>query len=280
MIKAIFFDVDGTLVSFKTHTIPASTLVALNVLRQRGIKLFLSTGRHQKMLGQVRDLFPFDGYVTLSGQYCFAGDRVLRKNPMPAQAVEELVAAAGDDAFSCIFLEGEEIYLNCINDLTRAFMKDLNLPLPPVRPASHALGREIYQAITFLDRDNEHLLLDRAPHLKTTRWHPHFLDVIPPTGGKDKGMDAILEHFGIPVEESMAFGDGENDLSMLVHAGIGVAMGTASDEVKRQADWATASVDEDGIVKALQHFQVLQSRQDSQISIEFSLGSMYNIVTT
>ena len=171
-------------------------------------------------------------------------------------AVEELVAAAGDDAFSCIFLEGEDIYLNCINDLTRAFMKDLNLPLPPVRPASHALGREIYQAITFLDRDNEHLLLDRAPHLKTTRWHPHFLDVIPPTGGKDKGMDAILEHFGIPGEESMAFGDGENDLSMLVHAGIGVAMGTASDEVKRQADWATASVDEDGIVKALQHFQV------------------------
>ena len=126
-----------------------------------------------------------------------------------------------------------------------------------MRPASHALGREIYQAITFLDRDNEHLLLDRAPHLKTTRWHPHFLDVIPPTGGKDKGMDAILEHFGIPVEESMAFGDGENDLSMLVHAGIGVAMGTASDEVKRQSDWDTASVDEDGIVKALQHFQVL-----------------------
>lgn len=257
MIKAIFFDVDGTLVSFKTHTVPDSAMQALHTLRERGVKLFLSTGRHQKMLGQVRDLFPFDGYVTLSGQYCFAGDQVLRKNPMPHQAVEELVAAARDDAFSCIFLEGEEIYLNYVNDLTRAFMKDLNLPLPPVRPVSYALGREIYQAITFLDRDNEHLLLDRAPHLKTTRWHPHFLDVIPPTGGKDKGMDAILEHFGIPVEECMAFGDGENDLTMLVHAGIGVAMGTASDEVKAQADWATDSVDEDGIVKALRHFQVL-----------------------
>ena len=117
---------------------------ALHTLRSRASSCSL-TGRHQKMLGQVRDLFPFDGYVTLSGQYCFAGDQVLRKNPMPPQAVEELVAAAGDDAFSCIFLEGEDIYLNCINDLTRAFMKDLNLPLPPVRPASHALGREIYQ---------------------------------------------------------------------------------------------------------------------------------------
>ena len=70
-------------------------------------------------------------------------------------------------------------------------------------------------------------------------------------------MEAMLRHFGIAPEESMAFGDGENDLTMLLRAGIGVAMGTASDEVKRQADWATASVDEDGIVKALQHFQVL-----------------------
>ena len=257
MIKAIFFDVDGTLVSFKTHTISPATMEALHALREKGIKLFLSTGRHQAMLGQVKEWFPFDGYVTLSGQYCYAGDQVLQKNPMPPEAVEELVAAAGDGTFSCIFLEGEEIYLNCINDLTRRFMKDLNVPMPPVRPASYALGREIYQAITFLDRDNEHLLLDRAPHLKTTRWHPNFLDVIPPTGGKDKGLEAVLAHFGIPVEESMAFGDGENDLSMLVRAGIGVAMGTASDAVKSQADWATASVDEDGIVKALKHFQVL-----------------------
>ena len=85
--------------------------------------------------------------------------------------------------------------------------------------------------------EQEHLLLDRAPHLKTTRWHPNFLDVIPPTGGKDLGMDAILDHFGIPLENCMAFGDGENDLSMLIHAGIGVAMGTASGAVKAQADY-------------------------------------------
>ena len=111
--------------------------------------------------------------------------------------------------------------------------------------------------MTFLDKEHEHLLLDRAPHLKTTRWHPHFLDVIPPTGGKDRGLDAILDHFGIPLEESMAFGDGENDLSMLVHAGIGVAMGTASDMVKAQADYAAPSVDEDGVARALEHFGLL-----------------------
>lgn len=257
MIKAIFFDVDGTLVSFQTHTISPATLDALHALRQRGVKLFLSTGRHQVMLGQVRDLFSFDGYVTLSGQYCYAGDQVIHRNPMTPQAVEELVSAAGDETFSCIFLGGKEVYLNCINDFTRRFISDLNIPMPPVRPASYALGREVYQGVTFLDREHEHLLLDRAPHLKTTRWHPNFLDVLPNSGGKDVGMEAVLRHFGIAPEESMAFGDGENDLTMLLRAGIGVAMGTASDEVKRQADWATATVDEDGIVKALKHFQVL-----------------------
>lgn len=147
--------------------------------------------------------------------------------------------------------------MNCINDYTRRFISDLSIDMPPVRPARYALGRTVYQAVTFLDKEHEHLLLDRAPHLKTTRWHPHFLDVIPPTGGKDRGLDAILDHFGIPLEESMAFGDGENDLSMLVHAGIGVAMGTASDEVKAQADYAAPSVDEDGVARALEHFGLL-----------------------
>ena len=257
MIQAIFFDVDGTLVSFRTHTIPASTLEALHTLRAKGIKLFLATGRHQAMLRSVQELFPFDGCVTLSGQYCTAQGQVLRSTPMPPEAVEELVAAARTDAFSCIFLEGEEIYINCINEMTRQFIRDLSIPMPLQHPADYARGREVYQAVTFLTREREHLLLDRAPHLKTTRWHPNFLDVIPPSGGKDRGMDALLDYFRIPVEDAMAFGDGENDLSMLIHAGIGVAMGTASGAVKAQADYTAPSVDEDGIARTLSHLGLL-----------------------
>ena len=217
----------------------------------------MSDLQHQVMLGQVRDLFSFDGYVTLSGQYCYAGDQVIHRNPMTPQAVEELVSAAGDDAFSCIFLEGEEIYINCINEMTRQFIRDLSIPMPLQRPADYARGREVYQAVTFLTREREHLLLDRAPHLKTTRWHPNFLDVIPPSGGKDRGMDALLDYFRIPVEDAMAFGDGENDLSMLLHAGIGVAMGSAHEEMKRQVDWVTGTADEDGVGQALAHFGLI-----------------------
>ena len=258
MTKAIFFDVDGTLVSFRTHRISPQVLQSLHTLRRKGIKLFISTGRHPAMLSYLRSVFPFDGWVTLSGQYCYCGDLVLHRNPMDTAAVEELVAAASTNTFSCIFLEGKDIYINYANQYTMQFMSDLDLPMPPVRDPRRALGAETYQAVTFLTKENEHLLLDQAPHLKTTRWHPHFLDVIPATGGKDKGMDAILDYFHIPLEQSMAFGDGENDLSMLLHAGIGVAMGSAHDEMKALADWATGSVDEDGVVQALEHFGLLE----------------------
>ena len=81
MIKAMFFDVDGTLVSFRTHRATAAMADALQQLHRRGVKLFISTGRHPRMLQYLRDLFPFDGWVTMSGQFCYCGDQVIHRNP-------------------------------------------------------------------------------------------------------------------------------------------------------------------------------------------------------
>ena len=89
------------------------------------------------------------------------------------------------------------------------------------------------------------------------RWHPDFVDIISPGGGKDQGMDAILDFFGISLEDTMAFGDGENDIPMLVKAGVGVAVANAKDNVKAAADYIAPSVDEDGVAEALRHFSVI-----------------------
>ena len=66
MIKAVFFDIDGTLVSFKTHAIPQSTIEALAALRERGIKVFIATGRPLVAINNLGDQV-FDGYVTMNG---------------------------------------------------------------------------------------------------------------------------------------------------------------------------------------------------------------------
>lgn len=257
MIQAIFFDIDGTLVSFNTHTIPPSTLSALRALRAKGIKLFLSTGRHKSMISPVRALFPFDGCITLNGQYCFCADQVLRKMPMCREDVEQLVALTREGDFSCIFLEEEDSYINLINDHSQVFPRLLSVPLPPLADPIRALNGELYQAVLFLSQGEQHLLTDRTRQLTAMRWHPEFIDVIASGGGKDKGMDAILAHLGIPLEHTMAFGDGENDLPMLRHAAIGVAMGNADQTVRAQADYVTSCVDEDGIPRALAHFGLL-----------------------
>ena len=70
MIKALFLDIDGTLVSFETHRVGEPTRNALAEARRRGLLLFIATGRHRCDLNNLGDL-AFDGYVTLNGQYCY-----------------------------------------------------------------------------------------------------------------------------------------------------------------------------------------------------------------
>ena len=91
MVKAIFFDIDGTLVSFKTHRIPDSTLVALDLLRKKGIRLFIATGRQFYSIDNLGDL-EFDGFVTLNGGYCITGDQqVIYRHPIEPSDIEALV---------------------------------------------------------------------------------------------------------------------------------------------------------------------------------------------
>ena len=120
-----------------------------------------------------------------------------------------------------------------------------------------ALKEKVYQLNVFVSEEEEEDFMQLMPNSKTARWTSHFTDIIPKDGGKNKGIDAIINHFGIKLEETMAFGDGGNDIDMLKHAGIGIAMENARDDVKEIADFITTSVDDDGITNALKHYNVL-----------------------
>ena len=258
MIKAIFFDIDGTLVSFKAHRISPAVLDGLYRLREKGIKLFIATGRQREAAEGAVGVFPFDGYITVSGQFCFAGDTVLRDNPIPPDRAAQLIGLLERTGSPCVFLEGMESRTVNPDARLELFPEQLNIPIPPVVPLREMLERKFYQAVAFCTREEQRAAgEDFFPGLDVLRWHPAFVDIVAPGGGKDLGMDVILEHFGIDLSETMAFGDGENDLPMLRHAHIGVAMGNAGSYVKSQADYVTGTVDEDGILAALEHFGLL-----------------------
>lgn len=258
MIKAVFFDIDGTLVSFNTHRIPEAAAAAIRQLREQGIKVFIATGRHWRVINNLGDL-EFDGYITLNGSCCYIGrEKVIYRKMLPAATLRALVKVEqGQDKFPCIFVCENDMFINYLNERTEEVFRMLNFPQPPVREVTEALSRDVFQLIAFFGADREEEIMKQLPGCEATRWNTLFTDVVPAGSNKRVGMEKILGYFGITREECMAFGDGGNDIPMLKYAGIGVAMGNAREEVRQAADFVTRSVDDDGIVAGLQHFGLI-----------------------
>lgn len=261
MIKAIFFDVDGTLVSFRQKVLSQRLMEDLPALRAKGIKLFLSTGRAVQDLentGMLRGV-EFDGYVTLNGQYCCDADGfAYRDSPIPQADLEGAYQVLVEHPELPALMEGNgESYLTQINDRVREVYQFLHTALYPVKGATWLLEGKVYQFVPFVKPEEEKLFLDAMPNCIHTRWHPEGIDIIPLSGGKAVGVQATMERFGWVSEEVMAFGDGENDAEMLKLAGVGVAMGNAMGQLKEVADHVTDDVEKDGVSKALRHFELL-----------------------
>lgn len=261
MIRAAFFDIDGTLLSFNTHKVPDSTQKAIYALREMGIKLFVATGRAPQTATYLREVFDFefDGYITLNGQLCLAGDKVIHSHSIPRESIKTLLPYITEKKIACDFIEREHIYLNIENEYTDHFNKMLGGEsiLGHAQDPSRALNNDIFQLGAFISPEQESEFLAHLPHCKCTRWHPMFADVIPCDGGKHVGMDKILEYFNIPLEQTIAFGDGGNDIEMIEHAHIGVAMDNAMEHVKDSADFVTKHVDDNGIAYALDKLGIL-----------------------
>lgn len=256
MIKALFFDIDGTLVSFNTHKIPTSTIEAIGRVREKGIKVFIATGRPKVIMNNLGTL-EFDGYITMNGAYCFAGkDEVIYENRIPREDVLTLMNIIKRKTLTSTVVTDKKLFIVHPNWMSDEFSSTLEIPaLPKIDPEDIPVDN-IYQISPFITPAQEKKLMPQIPHCESGRWHPSFTDIVAVGSGKHKGIDAILNRFDIKLEETMAFGDGGNDITMLKHVAIGIAMGNATDNVKQIADYVTDTVDNDGIVKGLKHFGI------------------------
>ena len=118
-------------------------------------------------------------------------------------------------------------------------------------------GEKIYQIWAFVPEKEQQMLKNLLDECSITSWNDKAIDIIPKGGGKSTGMQAFLDEHGLERSETMAFGDGENDIDMLKYAGIGVAMGNAWPSTKKAADYVTDDIDEDGLYNALKHFELI-----------------------
>lgn len=271
MIKAIFFDIDGTLVSFNTHLIPTSTIEAVHLVREMGVKVFIATGRPFPLIDRSAfasddDCFcknlgelEYDGIVSSNGAAGVLRDgTTIFREGIDRSVIHRIIENQRVHPMPIVFATNDEVF--CVDwleqgDNAQQVWDLLNNPMPPIRPIEDALSMDIVQVIPFFTiEEAPRILSEVLKGCSAFRWHPLFADCIREGNDKGTAIEHVCRYFGIDVSETMAFGDGGNDIEMLVRAGVGVAMGNANDDVKAYADYVTAHIDDDGVAKALEKF--------------------------
>ena len=271
-IKAILLDIDGTLTNRKKE-ITKETLTALKNAQDRGIRLVIASGRPAKGLSQYGDKLNMWMHHGLF--VCYNGARVIdceNKEVLVDVTIKpELVKAVLEhmknfDVIPIVtygeYMVVEDVYHCMVKDGEREFnvvqyeSRMNNYRLMECEDLAKFTNFPVNKILTAGDSDylKAHWQEMREPFkdtlscMFTSNFYYEYTSL-----GIDKGtaLSKAMAKLGIKPEECIAFGDAENDIPMLQYAGIGVAMGNATDAVKAIADEVTLSNEEDGIAHSL-----------------------------
>lgn len=257
-IKALFFDVDGTLVSFDTHQVPQSAINALRQAHEAGIKIIIATGRTSTDLHELKDV-PYDAVIALNGANCVLRDgTVISRREIACADFRKMKKLAEQYGFVLGLEMDDGVFVDRVDQAVIDLARLVAHPVPLVVDLEQKFAEgTCCQMCVYCDEQTEKRVLSHIPGLSASRWNPYFSDINVAGTSKAEGLTEFCSYYGFDISQTAAFGDGGNDISMLRAAGCGVAMGGASDAVKASADYVTLSVDEDGIKKALIHLDVV-----------------------
>lgn len=274
-IKAIALDIDGTLTNDE-KVVTARTRGALLAAQRSGVRLILSSGRPiqgLRALAAELDL-PANGglLVAFNGAHVVDArtDEVLFDQPMDPSALASLVGHMREFDVIPWITEGSRLY---VERGMRHVITYRGEPLDIVEYERKMCDLELHEVDDLLEvcgTPQDKLLCASEPEYLQQHWRAmygpftdelsgmftadFYFEFMAPGIDKGRALAGALPKLGIDASEVIAFGDGQNDVSMLRWAGTGVAMGNAVDEAKAAADMVTASNNEDGIALALAEF--------------------------
>jgi Cof subfamily protein (haloacid dehalogenase superfamily) len=243
IIKALFLDIDGTLISGGVGPYK-DDIEQIEGARRRGHKVFLNTGRSLAFIPRmIREDSFFDGIIAGGGAHVILGGKTIYHKWIPQDLLSEVAALYLKNGKWCL-LEGETGNL-IINGKDGPYLR--------VFGRDDFSGRYAGILITKLTMDKhftpeEQIFLEKHFHIYNLGIHAEGI-----IRGESKaaGMEMILSALGISLENSIAIGDSENDMTMIRRAGIGIAMGNACAELKAAAAEITAPCGEGGIARAV-----------------------------
>lgn len=273
-IKLIALDLDGTLLDSQKR-LSYKTECALRACIQKGIHIVPCTGRIWNGVPEVLRNMPGVRYfITVNGAVIFdqGSQRVLdeRKLALPL-ALDIIHMAKRFETMYDVYMDGcglaEERFMNqmdrygiepTIQNMIRA-TRDI---VPDIMEVIAKRGQPVEKINYFFGdmeerkRAREALLTRNDVVVSSSLYNNLEINALGATKGN--GILRLASLLGLNPEETMGIGDGENDITMMQKAGIGVAMGNAEESVKQVADYITLTNEEDGVADAIEQL-VLQT---------------------
>ena len=281
-VKAVFFDIDGTLVNDRKSVLK-STKEAIKIVKDQGVLVGVATGRGPFFVKDLMDDLDLDFAVTYNGQYIFNKERVLFASPIDKRSLRQIISYAKDNRKEIAMGTRQDVIGSRIMSFGLSPLSQLVSRFVPkflTRTVSHSFNRmvskalpqkeddlldlinqPIYQVLMLMTPEESNQAASEFEYLKFTRSNPFAADIINQGNSKLEGIRRVGKEYGFDLNQVMAFGDSDNDLEMLAGVGMSVAMGNGSSSVKEVAKHITTSNQEDGIHKALEHFGVLASEK-------------------
>jgi len=270
-IRIIALDLDGTLLTSDKRLSPGNA-AALERAAARGIEIVPTTGRfYDAMPAVIREL-PYMHYaITINGAqvYDIGRDKAVSTAEIPLAQALDIMA----------YLDGLPLIYDCYMDnkawMTRAMwdqadvyapdiyylkmLRELRTPVDELKAFVRAQGRDI-QKIQFFTNDQAlrvKLLRElgaRFPDTAISTSVVNNVEINAARAHKGAALRQLADYLGLAMTQTMAFGDGLNDVSMIAAAGVGVAMANGCDEAKAKAAYITADCDSDGVAQAIERF--------------------------
>jgi len=260
-ISAVLTDVDGTLVT-KDKVLTERALRAVRSLRERGIIFTITSGRPPfglrglvEPLNLTMPMAAFNGAVIALPDLSILDERQLPGYLVPA--LIDMIQAHGLDIF---LFRSTDWYVRSL-DVPRASREAATIQRPPVVLSNFESVFTGVVKIVGVSEDHPRVAACEAAvqkqfgtQVSAARSQPHYLDVTHPSANKGAVIERLSRYLKIPMDRIAVLGDQANDVLMFRKSGLSIAMGNASDEVKRQATFVTTSFGEEGFANAVEQF--------------------------
>lgn len=259
----LFFDVDGTLFDCANGMphISEQLKEAFKQLRQQGHLCFIASGRSHAYLNDEIKNLGFDGFVICNGAIVLKGQETLITHYVPKANLKQLVEQFDKHQMTYCFNDTYEAYCPKKFKTMLEMLENFAVPMEQVITEFDLEDIKVAKIEAYA---NERKAKDFLLSLRNCGYEvldyadSGYYEISVANVSKGKSIVELLKVLNIPVENSIAFGDGENDMEMLQVVGHGVAMGNAYEPLKKVADIVTEPCVEHGIVKELQRLGLVK----------------------